>query len=348
MADQEPLKGFSSLTTSTHTTPSGSLLSFSHTPASQHKPGAPILLLLHGWPQSRYMWRYAIPPLAEKGYTLFVPDLPGYGDSTLATKAGASGSKHDRATVGESLLSAVRSVYAPDNTPSSATAAEETELNIILVGHDRGARVSQRLSTTPPPPDLNTNTKIRILGTMLIDIVPYTTQWANAAANPRAATSYFHWSFLPNAALSSAMIKAYGGARFCRAMMARSTGTNAPGVESLHADGAVDRYAELYEREAVIEGASADYAAGAAEDWEAERGDREAGRGMGGLVYVVYSEGFLGRVHGASEEIWKGFVGDGGRLETHGVGEGFGHYLPEEAPEVVNGHIGRFLGELGV
>ncbi|KAJ2971622.1 hypothetical protein NUW58_g9364 [Xylaria curta] len=95
----EQLKGFENLSPGTYNTPGGSILSYSHTPAAQHKPGAPILVLLHGWPQTRYIWRYAVPMLVEMGHTLFVPDLPGYGYSTMSTAA-ASGvgakSAHDR------------------------------------------------------------------------------------------------------------------------------------------------------------------------------------------------------------------------------------------------------------
>lgn len=43
--------------------------------------GAP-LLLLHGWPQTWFMWREVIPPLADAGYRVIAADLTGLGDST--------------------------------------------------------------------------------------------------------------------------------------------------------------------------------------------------------------------------------------------------------------------------
>lgn len=43
-------------------------------------PGAPVLLLLHGYPTSSHMFRNLIPLLAEK-YHLIAPDLPGFGFS---------------------------------------------------------------------------------------------------------------------------------------------------------------------------------------------------------------------------------------------------------------------------
>jgi pimeloyl-ACP methyl ester carboxylesterase len=42
--------------------------------------GAP-LVLLHGYPQSWYEWRYIMPALA-KNYTIVAPDLRGFGDSS--------------------------------------------------------------------------------------------------------------------------------------------------------------------------------------------------------------------------------------------------------------------------
>lgn len=42
----------------------------------------PLVILLHGWPQSWYLWRHQIRPLAEAGYRVAVPDQRGYGGSS--------------------------------------------------------------------------------------------------------------------------------------------------------------------------------------------------------------------------------------------------------------------------
>ncbi|HEY2397882.1 MAG TPA: alpha/beta hydrolase [Solirubrobacteraceae bacterium] len=42
------------------------------------------LLLVHGWPETRRIWWRNIAPLAEAGFEVIVPDLRGYGDSSLA------------------------------------------------------------------------------------------------------------------------------------------------------------------------------------------------------------------------------------------------------------------------
>lgn len=42
----------------------------------------PPLLLLHGYPQSHVCWHKVAPQLAEH-FTLVLPDLPGYGRSSV-------------------------------------------------------------------------------------------------------------------------------------------------------------------------------------------------------------------------------------------------------------------------
>ncbi len=43
---------------------------------------APLLLLLHGFPEIAYSWRKLMRPLAEAGYYMVAPDLRGYGRTT--------------------------------------------------------------------------------------------------------------------------------------------------------------------------------------------------------------------------------------------------------------------------
>ena len=40
-----------------------------------------VALLVHGYPESSYMWHATLPALAEAGWRALAPDLPGYGDS---------------------------------------------------------------------------------------------------------------------------------------------------------------------------------------------------------------------------------------------------------------------------
>ncbi len=44
-------------------------------------PDGCVAVLVHGYPESSYMWRHALPALADAGWRALAPDLPGYGDS---------------------------------------------------------------------------------------------------------------------------------------------------------------------------------------------------------------------------------------------------------------------------
>lgn len=43
----------------------------------------PLVILVHGWPESWYSWRHQLPALAQAGYRVVAPDMRGYGGSTL-------------------------------------------------------------------------------------------------------------------------------------------------------------------------------------------------------------------------------------------------------------------------
>src|SRR6266581_2878126 len=46
----------------------------------------PLIVLLHGFPEFWYSWRYQIPFLAEHGYTVVAPDLRGYNETDKPRK----------------------------------------------------------------------------------------------------------------------------------------------------------------------------------------------------------------------------------------------------------------------
>lgn len=45
----------------------------------------PVVLLLHGFPDSRFVWRNQIGPLADAGFRVLAPDLRGFGDAPKPT-----------------------------------------------------------------------------------------------------------------------------------------------------------------------------------------------------------------------------------------------------------------------
>ncbi|MDP5002625.1 MAG: alpha/beta hydrolase, partial [OM182 bacterium] len=42
----------------------------------------PLVLLVHGWPESWYSWRHQIVALSNAGYRVVAPDMRGYGSSS--------------------------------------------------------------------------------------------------------------------------------------------------------------------------------------------------------------------------------------------------------------------------
>src|SRR5215472_3019900 len=46
------------------------------------RPGRPVVLLLHGFPELAYSWRKVMLPLADAGYHVIAPDQRGYGRTT--------------------------------------------------------------------------------------------------------------------------------------------------------------------------------------------------------------------------------------------------------------------------
>jgi pimeloyl-ACP methyl ester carboxylesterase len=43
----------------------------------------PLVVLVHGWPESWYSWRHQFPALVEAGYRVVAPDMRGYGGSSI-------------------------------------------------------------------------------------------------------------------------------------------------------------------------------------------------------------------------------------------------------------------------
>ncbi|KAJ9610289.1 hypothetical protein H2200_005066 [Cladophialophora chaetospira] len=305
-----------------------------HSYISDLGPDKPILTLIHGYPQSAYEWRYVVPLLHGK-VSLFVPELPGYGISTPIVGDATVNTKR---SVGTALLEALADVF---DTKSSSGPRK-----IILGGHDRGARLCHRLSVDfSHPPESSKNSykglNLTVIGTILLDIVPTKEQW-NKFSDPVIAQGYFHWPMLANAELATQMISAFGGANWARGAHTRIAGPNPLSQERITKDGALDIYAELFDKEETLYYSALDYAAGAAPEATEQEEDQKAGRKVGVPLLVFFSKAKLG-ARTDVEGIWKDWVGKGVDYEGVGVGEGYGHYLPEEAYDIVVPKIEEFL-----
>lgn len=99
--------------------------------AEQGPEDGPVVLLLHGWPESWYSWRHQLGALAAAGYHAVAPDMRGYG----ATDAPESPELY---TVEHLLGDAIGTL--------DVLGAEQA----VLVGHDWGSILAWQFALLRP------------------------------------------------------------------------------------------------------------------------------------------------------------------------------------------------------
>lgn len=282
----------------------------------------PILTLIHGYPQSSYEWRYVVPALLKLNkVSLFVPELPGYGISSPSRE-------NSRLDIGSALLEALQKVFG---------ITEGSKRKVILGGHDRGGRICHRLAVSRASfPALD------VIGAIIMDIVPTKIQWEKFS-DPVICSGYFHWPLLANVEISCKLIKAYGGGQWTRDANERIAG-NEKGRARVQADGAVDVYAALFDKEETLKYSALDYYHGSAEECENQAADQQAGKKVEVPTLVMFSKAKLGARIDVEHE-WRAWIKEGVEYKGVGVGDGYGHYLPEEAHETVIEEVTQFLNK---
>lgn len=206
--------------------------------------GTPVVLL-HGYPQSSYMWRELVPGLAGD-HRLILLDLRGYGRSSAPAS-----------DPGDAIYSK-RAMAADVATALDVLGIDRAH----LVGHDRGGRVVHRFCLDYP----------ELVGTAaVLDIVPTAHMFTHV--DRAMADSYFHWFFLTRGGgLPEALLRADPGAW----IRSRLIGRHGPGFE--FPPDAVAEYLAAFNRPGVIEATCADYRAAATVDLVHDEADRRAGR----------------------------------------------------------------------
>ena len=124
----------------------------------------PPLILIHGYPENHLCWHKVVGELSKR-YTLVLPDLRGYGDST---KPGTS-PQH---------VNYAKPVMAADLMQVMHA------LGFQAVGHDRGGRVLQFMMLDNPH---------QVTRGVMLDIVPSDLMYASM--NKELGTKYFWWFF---------------------------------------------------------------------------------------------------------------------------------------------------------
>lgn len=94
-------------------------------------PGDPVVLLLHGFPESAHSWRHQMAVLADSGHHVIAPDQRGYAGSSVPADIAA---------------------YSGDRLVDDAcTVLDDVGADqAIVVGHDWGALVAWHLGATRP------------------------------------------------------------------------------------------------------------------------------------------------------------------------------------------------------
>jgi haloacetate dehalogenase len=275
----------------------------------------PVLVLLHGFPQTHVLWHRVAQRLQDH-CRIVMPDLRGYGDSSHA--------------MGD-----------PDHAHYSkrAMAREVVDLldhlgvqDFFLCGHDRGGRVAHRLALDHPA---------RVNKLCVIDIAPTLDMYG--ATDFDFARAYYHWFHLIQPApLPEQMIagnaKAY--------LHAKLGGWGSQGLGYIEPEALAE-----YERcfcnpapnagglPAAIHSACEDYRASAGIDLDHDRESRARGQKIACDTLVLWGErGVVNRLF-RPLELWQAQCA--GRVSGQAVPAG--HFIPEELPELTAQALSQFM-----
>ena len=253
----------------------------------------PPLLLLHGYPQTGYMW-HKIAPRLSQDFTVVIADLRGYGDS-------------DKPPSNEQHSPYSKREMAADMVGVMAQLGFQ---KFAVAGHDRGGRVTHRMARDHSD---------RITALAVLDIAPTAAMYGQTDMN--FATAYYHWFFLiqpapyPETLIGS-------DPRF---FMIHKTGhwgrTNGAITEE-----AFEEYLRCFSKAETIHASCEDYRAAATIDLEHDAADAAVKLEM--PVLALWGKvGFVGQTYDVIRE-WQKVAK---AVTGHAVPGG--HFLAEESPD---------------
>ena len=256
----------------------------------------PAVLLVHGFPQTHVLWRRVVLALADR-YFLVMPDLRGYGDSSLAPGGGDHTAHSKRA-------------MAQDLADVMSTLGIE---RFFVCGHDRGGRVAHRLA-------LDHASRVRKL--CVLDIAPTLDMYART--DMAFARAYYHWFHLIQPApLPERMIEGC----WREYLHAKLGGWGTGGLAHIE-PAALAEYERCFARPEALHTACEDYRASAGIDLEHDRDSRARGERVACDMLVLW--GASGVVHRLFEPLALWQAQCAGRVTGQAVPAG--HFIPEERP----------------
>jgi len=266
--------------------------------------GSP-LLLLHGHPQTHVIWHRVAQELA-KSHTVVMTDLRGYGDSSkpLGTSDHRNYSKR---TMALDQIEVMRHLGFAE---------------FDVLAHDRGARVAHRLA-------LDHSQVVKRM--VLLDIAPTLAMYEQTSN--QFARSYWHWFFLiQTAPLPERLIQADPSAYVRDVMGRRSAGLTPFDPRALA------EYMRCLELPGTAHALCEDYRASASIDLVHDQADIDSKHLLHQPLLVIWGE--QGVVNQCFEPLkeWRKLATD---VKGHTLP--CGHYIPEEAPELLLQQVQAFL-----
>jgi haloacetate dehalogenase len=270
----------------------------------RHGGSGPPLLLLHGNPQNHVCWHKVAARLAQH-YHVVLPDLRGYGDSSLPEP-------------GPNHINYTFRAMAQDMVEMMEQLGYR---RYFVAGHDRGARTAHRMALDHAD---------RVTRICLMDIVPTYHVWTHTTKN--WAIGSWHWSFMAQPApFPEQLISAVPAEFFLKSRMVIRGGTGLGFLTQT----ALDEYIRCYTLK-TITGSCHDFRASPTSDFAIDAADKDRQIAMPALV-LWGARGQPPERTGEFAEVWKTYAAN--LVDTDAMP--CGHYIAEEMPDHV---YERFVG----
>ncbi len=275
------------------------------------QPDGPALVLLHGFPQTHVMWHRVARELAPH-FTLVLPDLRGYGDSSHAPGA-SDHSTYSKRAMAQDVIDVVDALGID---------------TFFLCGHDRGGRVAHRLAVDHPA---------RVRRLCVIDIAPTLDMYART--DMAFARAYYHWFHLIQPAPLPELMIGGNALTYLHAKLggwgSKQDGARLPHIEPQ----ALAEYERCFCRTEAIHSACEDYRASAGIDLDHDRESRERGQRIACDTLVLWGERGVVQKLFDPLALWQAQCAG----TVSGQAMPAGHFIPEELPEATAAALRSFM-----
>lgn len=237
----------------------------------RHGGVGPPIMLLHGHPRTHATWEWVAPMLAQR-FTVFCPDLRGYGKSSKPATTATHEPYSKRAMARDCF----------------AVMDEFGHARFSIAGHDRGAYVAFRAALDRPE---------RIAKLAVLDAVPIVEAFERC--NAQFALDWWHWFFFAQPApMPERVIGTDPDAWYMPSRRFKSE------------EGFQDYYEAIHNKE-TIHAMLEDYRAGATIDRFHDIVDRDSGNTLQCPTLVVHAKrDDMERLYGDPLEPWRTWAGD--------------------------------------